>query len=258
MAWSTRQLAHIVGVSSRTIRHWHDVGLLPEPDRLSNNYKQYGPEHLILALRIHRLAGLGFGLDRIRAMLADADLARASLADLHDELDASIARLQQTRDEVDRLLETGNAPDLTSEAVALAAALGTSVDPSDAAMASSEFAVVFDHVTTPGSAARLQNVLAHAPSGLRDLEATIAALPADASQDQIDALVAHGLAVIGPFLQEHSDELDGFDALPAGSTKAEALMATATDSLNPAQQQVVEKVIARLPSVSGTSSSVQG
>jgi hypothetical protein len=200
----------------------------------------------VLALRIHRLAGLGFGLDRIRAMLADADLARASLADLRDELDASITRLQQARDEVDRLLATGNAPDLTSEAVALAAALGTSVDPSDPAMGSSEFAVVFDHVTTPGSAARLQSVLAHAPSGLTELEATIAALPADASQDQIDDLVAECLAMIGPFLQEHSDELDGFDTLPAGSTAVEALMATATDSLNPAQQQVIDHAIARL------------
>ena len=41
MAWSTRQLADLTGVTLRSIRHWHDVGLLPAPERLSNGYKQY-------------------------------------------------------------------------------------------------------------------------------------------------------------------------------------------------------------------------
>ena len=40
MAWSTRQLADLTGVTLRSIRHWHDVGLLPDPERRSNGYKQ--------------------------------------------------------------------------------------------------------------------------------------------------------------------------------------------------------------------------
>lgn len=39
--WSTRQLAEAEGVTVRSIRHWHDVGVLPHTWRLSNNYKQY-------------------------------------------------------------------------------------------------------------------------------------------------------------------------------------------------------------------------
>ena len=35
MAWSTRQLAELAGTSLRAVRHYHDVGLLPEPERLS-------------------------------------------------------------------------------------------------------------------------------------------------------------------------------------------------------------------------------
>jgi DNA-binding transcriptional MerR regulator len=36
MAWSTRQLAELTGTTLRTVRHYHDVGLLEEPKRRAN------------------------------------------------------------------------------------------------------------------------------------------------------------------------------------------------------------------------------
>ncbi len=52
MAWSTRQLAALAGTTLRAVRHYHEVGLLDEPERASNGYKQYRTEHLLRLLRI--------------------------------------------------------------------------------------------------------------------------------------------------------------------------------------------------------------
>lgn len=35
------EYAALVGVSTRTVRHYHHLGLLPEPARLSNGYRDY-------------------------------------------------------------------------------------------------------------------------------------------------------------------------------------------------------------------------
>jgi DNA-binding transcriptional MerR regulator len=72
VAWSTRELADLAGTTVRAVRHYHDVGLLEEPRRRANGYKQYGVAHLVRVLRIKRLADLGFTLPQI-ADLGDAD-----------------------------------------------------------------------------------------------------------------------------------------------------------------------------------------
>jgi DNA-binding transcriptional MerR regulator len=68
MPWSTRQLADLAGTTVNTVRHYHQVGLLPEPERRSNGYKQYTVPHLVRLLRIRRLVDLGVPLSRIDSM----------------------------------------------------------------------------------------------------------------------------------------------------------------------------------------------
>ena len=41
------ELANLVGVTVRTVRHYHRLGLLPEPERRGNGYRSYGPADLI-------------------------------------------------------------------------------------------------------------------------------------------------------------------------------------------------------------------
>ena len=48
MAWSTREIAELAGTSLRAVRHHHEVGLLAEPERRSNGYKQDIAERLRL------------------------------------------------------------------------------------------------------------------------------------------------------------------------------------------------------------------
>ena len=60
MAWSTHELADLAGTSLRTVRHYHEVGLLDEPERHSNGYKQYGVAHLVRGIRQRFAPGHAF------------------------------------------------------------------------------------------------------------------------------------------------------------------------------------------------------
>lgn len=112
MGWSTRELAELAGTSLRSVRHYHDVGLLPEPERRSNGYKQYGVSHLVRLLRIKRLSDLGFSLPQI-AELGEADEhPTEALRALDDDLAGQIRRLQQLRSELADILERSVPTDL--------------------------------------------------------------------------------------------------------------------------------------------------
>ncbi|WP_434593360.1 MerR family transcriptional regulator [Brevibacterium sp. 1718] len=100
MSWSTQELADLAGTTLRTVRHYHDIGLLPVPPRGANGYKSYGVAHLTLLLRIRRLVDLGAPLSEIREMdlagggLGDADAYVDKLRELADETSSAIRRLQ--------------------------------------------------------------------------------------------------------------------------------------------------------------------
>lgn len=101
------ELAAMVGVSTRTVRHYHHLGLLPEPERSANGYRQYRLRDAVVLARIRRLAELGLSLDEIRDVLAD-DQGR-ELREVLEELDADLARQEEAigrrRDRLAKLLE---------------------------------------------------------------------------------------------------------------------------------------------------------
>ncbi|MGW2520813.1 MerR family transcriptional regulator [Streptomyces sp. NPDC001617] len=84
------ELAAAVGVTTRTVRHYHHQGLLPEPERLANGYRDYTLRHAVVLARIRRLTELGLGLAEVRDVLAE-DAGR-DLAEVLDELDEDLAR----------------------------------------------------------------------------------------------------------------------------------------------------------------------
>lgn len=53
------QLAGYVGVSIKTIRVYHDKGLLQEPDRDASGYRRYGANDAIDLIKIRTLAEAG-------------------------------------------------------------------------------------------------------------------------------------------------------------------------------------------------------
>ncbi|GAA3124585.1 MerR family transcriptional regulator [Planomonospora alba] len=87
------ELASLAGVSTRTVRHYHHLGLLPEPERRANGYRVYGLRAAVTLARIRRLTELGLGLAEVRDALAD-DRGR-ELREILTELDADLARQEE-------------------------------------------------------------------------------------------------------------------------------------------------------------------
>lgn len=121
MAWSTREVAELAGTSLRAVRHYHQIGLLPEPQRRSNGYKQYGVTHLVRLVRIKRLVDLGFSLPQIAALGDGDDHPGQALRELDAELAATIDRLQRARAELAELLTNSAPTDLPPDFAAPAA-----------------------------------------------------------------------------------------------------------------------------------------
>ncbi|MGW0807807.1 MerR family transcriptional regulator [Nonomuraea sp. NPDC002799] len=84
------ELAALLGVSTRTVRYYHHQGILPEPPRLANGYREYGMRDAIALARVRRLVELGLSLDEARDVIAD-DAAR-ELPEILAEIDADLAR----------------------------------------------------------------------------------------------------------------------------------------------------------------------
>ncbi|MGM0742497.1 MAG: MerR family transcriptional regulator [Pseudomonadota bacterium] len=62
-------LARETGTKVVTIRYYEKIGLLPEPERSTSNYRTYTGETLDRLHFIRRCRALGFPLDQIRALL---------------------------------------------------------------------------------------------------------------------------------------------------------------------------------------------
>jgi DNA-binding transcriptional MerR regulator len=106
------ELAATVGVTTRAVRHYHQQGLLPEPERLSNGYRDYTLRHAVALARIRRLTELGLGLAEIKDVLAED--AGKDLVEVLSELDEDLARqeaaLRERRQRLRSLLEAGQLP----------------------------------------------------------------------------------------------------------------------------------------------------
>jgi DNA-binding transcriptional MerR regulator len=64
------ELASLVGISTRAIRHYHRVGLLAEPARKANGYREYSLRDAVELARVRRLTELGLSLDEAGDALA--------------------------------------------------------------------------------------------------------------------------------------------------------------------------------------------
>ncbi|MFG2785103.1 MerR family transcriptional regulator [Streptomyces prunicolor] len=115
MSWSTREIAELAGTSLRAVRHYHEVGLLAEPERRANGYKQYGVPHLVRLLRIKRLVDLGFSLNQIAETVDEGEHPGQALRTLDAELAATIERLQRARLELATLIDLRAPADLPAE-----------------------------------------------------------------------------------------------------------------------------------------------
>jgi DNA-binding transcriptional MerR regulator len=92
------QLAATAGVTVRTVRHYHHVGLLPEPERDASGYRRYGAQAAVDLIRIRTLADAGVPLARVDALLhaQPAEFASA-ITDIDAALQHKIDQLTDYR-----------------------------------------------------------------------------------------------------------------------------------------------------------------
>jgi DNA-binding transcriptional MerR regulator len=99
------QLADHCGVTIRAIRHYHRVGLLPEPDRDASGYRRYGAKAVVKLIRIKVLAEAGVQLIRIQqSQDADVDEFAAAVSGIDQALERQIAQLEHRRRQLSGLL----------------------------------------------------------------------------------------------------------------------------------------------------------
>lgn len=93
--WSIQQIARLAGTTSRTLRHYDDIGLLA-PTRIgANGYRHYDETALVRLQRILLLRELGLGLPQIAEVL-DRETSEAHALEVH------LAWLRQEQDRLTR------------------------------------------------------------------------------------------------------------------------------------------------------------
>jgi len=84
MDWSIQEIARLAGTTSRTLRHYDDIGLLA-PSRIARNgYRHYDEAALVRLQRILLLRELGLGLPQIAEVLS-RERTQASALETHLE-----------------------------------------------------------------------------------------------------------------------------------------------------------------------------
>ncbi|MFH9412252.1 MULTISPECIES: MerR family DNA-binding transcriptional regulator [Streptomyces] len=109
--------AAFAGTTPRAIRHYHAIGLLPEPERGNDDRRRYGYDDMIRLLWIRRMADAGVSLDDIRAGFEGATGIEQSLARLEESLVSKAAAIEAQRAAVHRLREVGSPLGLLSPLV---------------------------------------------------------------------------------------------------------------------------------------------
>lgn len=106
MEYTIQALAKLAGVSSRTLRYYHEIGLLL-PSRTSHGgYRFYGPEEVELLQQILFYRALGVELLKIKALLTQGGFDRRAAMEEHlgallrrrEQLDLLILNAQKTLD----------------------------------------------------------------------------------------------------------------------------------------------------------------
>lgn len=106
MTYTVGKLASLAGVSVRTLRHYHSVGLLKPDSILTNGYRVYAKKSLLRLQQVLLYRELGLGLSQIREILDTPGFdALESLLGHRQSLLDRISRLQTIVATVDETID---------------------------------------------------------------------------------------------------------------------------------------------------------
>ncbi|MEU0083561.1 MerR family transcriptional regulator [Streptomyces sp. NPDC006274] len=249
------EIAALVGVTPRAVRHYHHLGLLPEPVRRANGYREYGIRDAVLLARVRRLTELGLGLDEVRDVVAD-DAGR-DLVEVLEELDEDLARqealIHGRRTRLAVLLAQARGGELTAEGPVsplLAEVFGDMARTSAAlpgpepAMAAKdrELLALLDTVAPTPEQERLMGTMrriTEAPGAMERAYALYAALDTLADADPADPRVEESARELADMLpDEVAAQLDARGGVPD-----DGFLDTYLADLSPAQAAVVTRAL---------------
>jgi DNA-binding transcriptional MerR regulator len=104
MSWSIAEVSRMSGVTSRTLRHYDEIGLLPPGRVAGNGYRHYGEDDLLRLQQILVLRELGLGLAEIASVLDHQADQVAALRAHHKRLLAERDRLATLAGTVERTI----------------------------------------------------------------------------------------------------------------------------------------------------------
>ncbi|MBQ1080025.1 MerR family transcriptional regulator [Nocardiopsis sp. B62] len=229
------ELAALAGVTVRTLRHYHQIGLLPEPPRSSGGYRRYDVGHLVRLLRITRMTSLGVQLSVLPSVLDDPEAAEELLDELDHQAAEEIERLTRRRADIAALRRSGTPPDLPPELSVWRPApeAGT---PTNMARHEHEQLVLAAHLLGPAAFGALFG----GPSVPANVTARFYSLDADTPDDEVSSLVNELLAHVRPVVA-------GLTELPPLDARGSALLDQLNaQNLHPVQQRVLRQLQHRL------------
>lgn len=241
------EVARLAGVTVRTLRHYHQLGVLDEPERSHNGYRTYTVDDLVRVLRIRRLAALGIPLERMPELLehsADEDAETGALleqldAEFTEQIDRLVAQREVVRQMRGRRVPLDLAPELAPY-YELFAEFGASPEmlrgELDATMLVSQL------LGEAGSAGLVQ-LYAHlsAPELVPETVATMnafAGLDDESTDAEIVALAERFRVLLGTVLER----FDAEEWVPDSTASARMLTVHASDRMNSAQRRALELI----------------
>lgn len=109
--------AAFAGTTPRAVRHYHQIGLLPEPERGADGRRRYGHDDMIRLLWIRKMAEAGVSLHAMRSAFDGSQDIEETLGRLADTLAEEEADIKRQRAAVQRLKAVGSPLGLLSPLV---------------------------------------------------------------------------------------------------------------------------------------------
>ncbi|GAA2430740.1 hypothetical protein GCM10010191_50430 [Actinomadura vinacea] len=243
------ELAALAGVTVRTLRHYHQIGILDEPDRSVNGYRDYDVRHLARLLRITRLTELGLPLAALPDVLDDPQAAETLLDELDRQAAAEIERLTSRRADIARLRRHGGMPDLPPEMAAYGPTLSAVADiaPDMACHEREQVALISHLIGETGTSAFADALAQHAifTPATTELIRRFAELGPDTPQEAIEQLADDMVTHYRPLLENWPDIGFGTDVSSMLAAYGEHNL---NDQQHRANQMFADRLINRMAS----------
>ena len=114
------QLAEAAGISTKAIRYYEDIGVLPQPDRAANGYRTYDASATDRISFIQDAQSAGLSLLEIQMVLELRDAGQSTCShvisslEMHlADVDRQMAELERTRLRLEAIIERARSLDPT-------------------------------------------------------------------------------------------------------------------------------------------------